>query len=67
MMPAAELSSSEGWLVSDVVHLPDGGAPLPLVFGCEDKETGAIYKQRADGVLGMGNAANALPQQVCYS
>ena len=27
-----------------------------IIFGCETKETGEIYKQRADGLFGLGNS-----------
>jgi hypothetical protein len=37
---------------------------VEVVFGCENVETGEIYRQRVDGVLGMGNNANSLPRQV---
>lgn len=76
---AAEDSSSEGWMIADKLHLPVAGSSgsntssttsssssggLDVVFGCENAETGEIYKQRADGVLGLGNSDNALPRQV---
>ena len=34
-VPAAEQSSSAGVLLSDALHLRDGGEPVPFVFGCE--------------------------------
>lgn len=71
---AAEESSSEGWMVADRLHLlaadsddsssSNSSRAVEVVFGCENMETGEIYKQRVDGVLGMGNNANALPRQV---
>lgn len=61
---AAEHSSSEGWLVLDKFSFPDGGIPIDVTFGCETRETGEIYKQAADGILGMGNNVNALHSQV---
>eukprot|EP00878_Enallax_costatus_P043824 GHUV01051913.1.p1 GENE.GHUV01051913.1~~GHUV01051913.1.p1 ORF type:complete len:224 (+),score=25.79 GHUV01051913.1:157-828(+) len=60
----AEMSSSEGWLVLDKLQFPDKGSSLDFVFGCENKETGAIYAQSVDGVLGMGNNMNSFPRQV---
>ncbi|WIA11327.1 hypothetical protein OEZ85_011450 [Tetradesmus obliquus] len=60
----AELSSSEGWLVQDKLRFPDNGSSLDFVFGCENKETGAIFKQQVDGVLGMGNNENSFPRQL---
>ena len=69
----AERSSSEGALVLDTFHLPgdgggDGGGGAPLgvevAFGCADSETGEIRRQAADGIVGLGNTANALHRQV---
>eukprot|EP00882_Tetradesmus_deserticola_P025713 GHRQ01028270.1.p1 GENE.GHRQ01028270.1~~GHRQ01028270.1.p1 ORF type:complete len:487 (+),score=162.78 GHRQ01028270.1:773-2233(+) len=60
----AEMSSSEGWLIQDKLRFPDNGSSIDFVFGCEDKETGAIYKQQVDGVLGMGNNENSFPRQL---
>jgi hypothetical protein len=51
--------------VLDKFGLPDGGPPVDVTFGCEMRETGEIYRQAADGILGMGNNANALHSQVC--
>ncbi|KIZ07939.1 hypothetical protein MNEG_0012 [Monoraphidium neglectum] len=60
----AEHSSSEGWLVLDRFHFPDGSTPVEVTFGCGMRETGEIYRQAADGILGMGNNANALHSQL---
>ena len=36
---------------------PDAGQPgAAIIFGCETQETGEIYQQRADGLLGLGNS-----------
>lgn len=61
---AAEQSSSEGIMVEDDMAFPDAQAPVKLVFGCESSETGMIYSQQADGIMGMGNNNNALQSQV---
>ena len=61
---AAEQSSSEGWLVQDKFAFPDKGSSIDIVFGCEAYETGEIYRQRADGILGMGNNENSFTRQV---
>lgn len=63
MGAAAEQSSSAGLLVSDQLQLRDGG--VEVVFGCETKETGEIYNQEADGILGLGNSEVSLVNQVC--
>lgn len=52
----AEQSSSSGLLVQDLLLMEDGGAGAPVIFGCETQETGEIYKQQADGLLGLGNS-----------
>ncbi len=46
---------------------PSPGAPPPVrvVFGCESVERGEIYRQEADGLMGLGNNNNALQSQVC--
>ncbi|KAF6251742.1 aspartic peptidase domain-containing protein [Scenedesmus sp. NREL 46B-D3] len=61
---SAQLSSSEGWLIQDKLRFPDNGSSIDFVFGCENKETGAIFKQQVDGVLGMGNNENSFPRQL---
>ncbi|MEW5312356.1 MAG: hypothetical protein WDW38_003997 [Sanguina aurantia] len=60
----AEKSSSEGWLVEDLFTFPDQQAQTKVVFGCENGETGEIYRQAADGILGMGNNENAFQSQL---
>jgi len=60
----AEQSSSSGILLEDIMHIHDGGRGVPVMFGCETRETGAIYKQRADGMLGLGNSKDSLIQQL---
>eukprot|EP00967_Tisochrysis_lutea_P133458 scaffold234319_cov21-Tisochrysis_lutea.AAC.3 len=48
--PAAEGSSSQGVLVEDVFAFPDtagsmaGGSSVRIVFGCEEGETGEIFR-----------------------
>jgi len=59
---AAEQSSSAGLLVADQLQVGDGG--VEVVFGCETKETGEIYNQEADGILGLGNSEVSLVNQV---
>lgn len=60
----AERSSSEGWLVLDKFSFPDASAPVDVTFGCATRETGEIFRQEADGILGMGNNNNAMHSQV---
>ena len=37
---------------------------FPVVFGCETQETGEIYSQEADGIMGLGNSAVSVVNQV---
>ena len=60
--PTAEQSSSSGLLVGDQLQLRDGG--VDVVFGCETKETGEIFNQEADGILGLGNSEVSMANQV---
>ncbi|GBF92869.1 eukaryotic aspartyl protease [Raphidocelis subcapitata] len=65
----AESSRSEGWLIREVVALSPRPDPSPMtaVIGCINQETGMIYSQKADGLIGLGNAARALPWQLAES
>ncbi|KAG1666106.1 hypothetical protein FOA52_010896 [Chlamydomonas sp. UWO 241] len=60
----AERSSSSGFLHEDAFDFPDANGPVRVVFGCESDETGEIFRQAADGILGMGNNKNALHAQL---
>lgn len=63
----AENSSSRGSLVEDVLGLknPDiQSPPARIVFGCENLESGDLYAQTADGIMGLGNAEIAIHNQV---
>lgn len=50
------MSSSSGFLVEDMISFGNLSElkPQPAVFGCEIEETGDIYSQRADGIMGLG-------------
>ncbi|XP_061341213.1 aspartic proteinase 36-like isoform X2 [Gastrolobium bilobum] len=52
----AEMSSSSGVLGEDVVSFGNQSelAPQRAVFGCENVETGDLYSQHADGIMGLG-------------
>lgn len=39
---------------------------MDVVFGCETKETGEIFNQEADGILGLGNSEVSMVNQVGY-
>lgn len=60
----AEQSSSSGILMEDVVSIHDDRAGIPVRFGCETRETGEIFKQQADGLLGLGKSEESLVQQL---
>ena len=59
---AAEHSSSADILIQDKLQLLDGG--FPVVFGCETRETGEIFSQEADGIMGLGKSAVSVVNQV---
>ena len=59
---AAEQSSSAGVLIQDKLQLLGGG--FPVVFGCETRETGEIFSQEADGIMGLGKSAVSVVNQV---
>lgn len=59
---AAEQSSSAGVLVQDKLQLLGGG--FPVVFGCGTRETGEIFSQEADGIMGLGKSAVSVVNQV---
>ena len=47
--------------MGDQLQLRDGG--VDVVFGCETKETGEIFNQEADGILGLGNSEVSMVNQ----
>jgi len=65
VVPAAEQSSSFGNLIQDELQLLGGTSPV--VFGCETLETGEIFSQEADGIMGLGNSEVSVINQVCQS
>ncbi|XP_073311987.1 aspartic proteinase 39-like isoform X2 [Primulina huaijiensis] len=52
----AEISSSSGVLGDDIVSFGNQSElePQRAVFGCENMETGDLYSQHADGIMGLG-------------
>lgn len=67
----AEASTSKGYLVEDMLLLHGSQAgqaglhSVPLVFGCAMTETGAIHRQAADGLMGLGNSNASVINQAC--
>lgn len=50
------MSSSSGVLGKDTISFGNQSdlKPQRAVFGCENMETGGIYSQDADGIMGLG-------------
>ncbi|XP_047319985.1 aspartic proteinase 36-like [Impatiens glandulifera] len=62
----AELSSSSGVLGKDKVSFGDESDLVPqrAVFGCENVETGDLYSQHADGIMGLGRGELSIVDQL---
>lgn len=62
----AEMSSSSGVLAEDVVSFGNESqlSPQKAVFGCENVETGDLYSQRADGIMGLGRGQLSIMDQL---
>ncbi|KAL1354630.1 hypothetical protein HN51_006690 [Arachis hypogaea] len=62
----AEMSSSSGVLGEDVVSFGNQSdlAPQRAVFGCENVETGDLYSQHADGIMGLGRGELSIMDQL---
>ncbi|KAL4360483.1 hypothetical protein GQ457_04G035060 [Hibiscus cannabinus] len=62
----AEMSSSSGVLGEDVMSFGNQSELVPqrAVFGCENEETGDIYSQHADGIMGLGRGDLSVVDQL---
>lgn len=62
----AEMSSSSGVLGVDVISFGNESELVPqrAVFGCENLETGDLYTQRADGIMGLGRGRLSIVDQL---
>ncbi|KAK4790964.1 hypothetical protein SAY86_031377 [Trapa natans] len=62
----AEMSSSSGVLGEDLVSFGNlsGFPPQQAVFGCENMETGDLYSQHADGIMGLGRGDLSIVDQL---
>lgn len=62
----AEMSTSSGILGEDLIsfgNLSDLD-PQRATFGCENVETGDLYSQRADGIMGLGSGDLSIMDQL---
>jgi len=60
----AEGSKSDGYFVRDEVDFGGGVKREMVSFGCETKETNAIYDQKADGVMGFSRGTATVHAQL---
>ncbi|CAL5326184.1 unnamed protein product [Camellia sinensis] len=62
----AEMSSSSGVLGEDIISFGNESALAPqrAVFGCENVETGDLYSQHADGIMGLGHGDLSVVDQL---
>ncbi|XP_027107629.2 aspartic proteinase 36-like [Coffea arabica] len=62
----AEMSSSSGILGEDIVSFGNLSelSPQRAVFGCENMETGDLYSQHADGIMGLGRGDLSIVDQL---
>ncbi|XP_043713676.1 aspartic proteinase 36-like [Telopea speciosissima] len=62
----AEMSSSSGVLGDDVISFGNESKLVPqrAVFGCENMETGDLYSQHADGIMGLGRGELSIVDQL---
>ncbi|KNA19374.1 hypothetical protein SOVF_062200 [Spinacia oleracea] len=62
----AEMSSSSGVLGEDIVSFGNQSdlKPQRAVFGCENSETGDLYSQHADGIMGLGRGELSIVDQL---
>ncbi|XP_072973861.1 aspartic proteinase 36-like [Typha angustifolia] len=62
----AEMSSSSGVLGEDIVSFGKESAlkPQRAVFGCENSETGDLFTQHADGIMGLGRGQLSIMDQL---
>ncbi|XP_008790631.1 aspartic proteinase 39-like [Phoenix dactylifera] len=62
----AEMSSSSGVLGEDIISFGKESAlkPQRAVFGCENSETGDLFSQHADGIMGLGRGQLSIMDQL---
>ncbi|KAI4339823.1 hypothetical protein MLD38_024723 [Melastoma candidum] len=62
----AEMSSSSGVLGTDIISFGNSSelSPQRAMFGCETAESGDLYSQRADGIMGLGRGQLSIVDQL---
>ncbi|XP_062154928.1 protein ASPARTIC PROTEASE IN GUARD CELL 2-like isoform X2 [Alnus glutinosa] len=62
----AEMSTSSGVLGEDLISFGNSSElePQRAVFGCENVETGDLYSQRVDGIMGLGSGDLSIMDQL---
>ncbi|KAL8540780.1 hypothetical protein ACS0TY_002122 [Phlomoides rotata] len=62
----AEMSSSSGVLGKDTLSFGNQSdlKPQQAIFGCENRETGNLYSQHADGIMGLGRGDLSIVDQL---
>ncbi|GAV58771.1 Asp domain-containing protein [Cephalotus follicularis] len=62
----AEMSSSSGVLGEDIISFGNQSelSSQRVVFGCENMETGDLYSQHADGIMGLGRGDLSVVDQL---
>lgn len=60
------MSTSSGVLGEDIISFGNLSelAPHRAVFGCENVETGDLYSQHADGIMGLGRGDLSVVDQL---
>lgn len=60
------MSTSSGVLSDDLLSFGNqsGLAPQRAIFGCENMETGDLYSQHADGIMGLGRGDLSVVDQL---
>ncbi|KAK8949664.1 Aspartic proteinase Asp1 [Platanthera zijinensis] len=62
----AEMSSSSGLLAHEVISFGKESNLMPqhAIFGCENSESGDLFNQHADGIMGLGRGQLSMVDQL---
>ncbi|KAI0523479.1 hypothetical protein KFK09_005874 [Dendrobium nobile] len=62
----AEMSSSSGLLAQEVISFGKESELMPqrAIFGCENSESGDLFNQHADGIIGLGRGQLSIVDQL---